>query len=183
MKILPTPVLDLMVVETSPIKDKRGTFSRLYCEKELERVIDSRRILQVNYSQTDKVGAVRGMHFQHPPYSEMKLVRCIRGKVWDVAVDLRASSATFLHWHAVQLSSANNYMMVIPEGFAHGFQCLEAGSELLYLHTAFYNRETESGLNYKDPTLGIKWPLRVTDLSPADTQRGFIERDYKGIAL
>ena len=183
LKILSTPIPDLMVAETSPITDKRGAFLRLYCEKELAPVIDSRRILQVNYSQTATVGAVRGMHFQHPPHSEMKFVRCIKGKVWDVAVDLRADSATFLHWHAVQLSPSNNYMMAIPEGFAHGFQCLEAESELLYLHTAFYNREAEGSISYEDPCLNINWPLPVTDLSPRDTQHGFMKHDYKGINL
>ena len=175
LKILSTPIFDLKIVETSPISDNRGAFLRLYCEKELASVIGSRRILQVNHSQTAKVGAVRGMHFQHPPHSEMKFVRCIKGKVWDVAVDLRAGSTTFLHWHAVQLSPSNNYMMAIPEGFAHGFQCLEAESELLYLHTAFYNHEAEGGINYRDPCLNINWPLSVTDLSSRDTQLGFME--------
>lgn len=175
LKIISTPISGLKVVETSPIADKRGAFLRLYCEKELASVIGSRRILQVNHSQTAKVGAVRGMHFQHPPHSEMKFVRCIKGKVWDVAVDLRAGSTTFLHWHAVQLSPSNNHMMAIPEGFAHGFQCLEAESELLYLHTAFYNHEAEGGINYRDPCLNINWPLPVTDLSSKDTQLGFMK--------
>ena len=113
----------------------------------------------------------------------MKFVRCIKGKVWDVAVDLRAGSATFLRWHAEELSPANNYMMAIPEGFAHGFQSLEAESELLYLHTAFYVNEAESGFNYGDPGLNINWPLPVTDLSLRDTQHGFIKHDYQGISL
>ena len=142
-----------------------------------------RRILQINYSKTDTVGAVRGMHFQHPPYSEMKFVRCLKGKVWDVAVDLRAGSKTFLKWHAVELSRSNNLMMVIPEGFAHGFQSLEEESELLYLHTGFYNPEAEDGLNYGDPRININWPLPVTDLSSRDTRQVLIGRDYPGILL
>lgn len=181
MKILSTPIPDLIVAETSPIIDKRGTFSRLYCEKELAPVIDSRRILQVNHSKTAKVGAVRGLHFQHPPHSEMKFVRCIKGRIWDVAVDLRAGSTTFLNWHAVHLTPSNNYMVAIPEGFAHGFQCLEAESELLYLTTAFYNHEAEGVINYGDPCLNINWPLPVTDLSQKDAQSGFMKRGYKGI--
>ena len=183
LNILSTPIADLIVAETTPITDRRGVFLRLYCEKELAPVIGGRHILQVNHSQTARVGAVRGMHFQNPPNSEMKFVRCIKGKVWDVAVDLRAGSATFLHWHAVELSPENRYMMVIPEGFAHGFQSLEAKSELLYLHTAFYDKEAEGGFNYEDPYLNIKWPLPVTDLSPRDTQHGFIKHDYLGINL
>jgi dTDP-4-dehydrorhamnose 3,5-epimerase len=183
LKLLSTPIPDLIVAETSPVIDERGAFLRLYCEKELAPVIDSRRILQVNHSKTSKVGAVRGMHFQHPPHSEMKFVRCIKGKVWDVAVDLRAGSPTFLNWHAVQLTSSNSYMMAIPEGFAHGFQCLEAESELIYLHTALYNHEAEGVINYGDPRLNITWPLPVGDLSPRDSQCGFMDRGYKGITL
>lgn len=183
LKILSTPIPDLIVAETSPVTDERGTFLRLYCEKELAPVIDSRRILQVNHSKTAKVGAVRGMHFQYPPHSELKFVRCIKGKIWDVAIDLRAGSTTFLNWHAVQLTPSNNYMVAIPEGFAHGFQCLEAESELLYLHTALYNREAEGVINYKEPCLNITWPLPVTDLSPKDSQCEFLEHSYKGITL
>ena len=163
--------------------DKRGAFSRLYCEKELAPVIRNRRILQVNHSQTAKIGAVRGMHFQQPPHSEIKFVRCIKGKVWDVAVDLRAGSVTFLHWHAIELSALNMLMIAIPEGFAHGFQVLEAESELLYLHTALYVPEAERGLNYGDPFLNINWPLPVTDLSARDKQHAFINQDFKGIRL
>jgi len=183
LKILSTPIPDLMFAETSPITDKRGAFSRLYCENELEPLIGRRRIVQVNHSRTNNVGAVRGMHFQQPPHSEMKFVRCIKGKVWDVAVDLRASSATFLYWYAIELSPSNMRIMVIPEGFAHGFQVLEAESELIYLHTAFYNHEAEGGIHYGDPCLNINWPLPVTDLSPRDTQHAFIKHDYQGIKL
>ena len=100
-----------------------------------------------------------------------------------MAVDLRAGSETFLQWHAVELSRSNNLMMVIPEGFAHGFQSLEEESELLYLHTDFYNPEAEDGLNYGDPRLNINWPLPVTDLSPRDTRQVLIGRDYRGIVL
>ena len=183
VKILSTPIPDLMVAISNHSTDKRGAFSRLYCEKKLAPVIGSRRILQVNHSQTARVGTVRGMHFQHAPHSEMKFVRCLKGNIWDVAVDLRAGSATFLHWHAVELSPSNRRMMAIPEGFAHGFQALEAESELLYLHTAFYNHEAEGGINYGDPSLNINWPLPVTDLSVRDTQYAFMKREYQGINI
>ena len=183
LKVLSTPIPDLIVVETSPIRDKRGTFSRLYCETALDSFIGDRSIVQINQSQTAKVGAVRGMHFQQPPYCEMKLVRCIKGKVWDVAIDLRAGSETFLHWHAVELSPSNSYMVVIPEGFAHGFQVLEPESELLYLHTADYNSNAENGINYSDPCLKIDWPLSITDLSLKDRKHTFIKKEYLGIRL
>jgi len=128
-------------------------------------------------------GAIRGMHFQNPPYAEMKLVRCLRGRVWDVAVDLRASSPTFLRWHAEELSAENRLMMAIPEGFAHGFQVLEPESELLYLHTALYHKPSEGGVRFDDPVLAIQWPLSVTDVSSRDTQHPLITPHFAGIAI
>ncbi len=181
MNILPTPVPNLMVVETAPHADARGAFARLYCERELTGLIGERRIVQINHSRTFHVGAVRGLHFQHPPHAEMKLVRCLKGRVWDVAVDLRPDSQTFLHWHAEELTLANTRMMVIPEGFAHGFQVMEPESELLYLHTAFYAPNAEGGLRHDDPRLGIDWPLAVTDLSPRDASHVLIDSNFQGI--
>lgn len=183
MKILPTPINGLMLIQTTPHTDARGAFARLYCERELAEVIGDRRIVQINHSHTVQVGTVRGMHFQHPPQAEMKLVRCLKGRIWDVAVDLRANSPTFLNWHAEELTPANTRMMLIPEGFAHGFQSLEADSELLYLHTAFYTPDAEGGLRYDDPRLGITWPLAVADLSPRDASHPYIEPDFQGIVL
>jgi dTDP-4-dehydrorhamnose 3,5-epimerase len=183
VKIHPTPILDLMVVETTPYADNRGAFSRLYCEDELVSLIGPRRIVQINQSRTATIGAVRGLHFQRPPYAEMKLVRCSKGRVWDVAVDLRPNSPTFLCWHAEELTPTNTCMMVIPEGFAHGFQVLEPESELLYLHTAFYTPGAEGGLRHDDPRLAIHWPLAVTDLSPRDAAHELINSDFSGIAL
>jgi dTDP-4-dehydrorhamnose 3,5-epimerase len=182
MQVAQTALLGVVIVETKPSVDHRGGFARLYCERELAPVIGDRRILQINYSRTTMVGAVRGMHFQRPPYAEMKLVRCFKGRVWDVAVDLRAGSPTFLQWHAEELSSENARMLVIPEGCAHGFQVLEPGSELLYLHTAFYSPEAEGGVSCNDPRLGITWPLPVADLSHRDSSLPLIAADYSGIA-
>ncbi|MEO5327905.1 MAG: dTDP-4-dehydrorhamnose 3,5-epimerase [Magnetococcus sp. THC-1_WYH] len=181
MNIFPTPIPDLKVVETTPHTDMRGAFVRLYCERELADLVSPRRIVQINHSRTVTVGAVRGLHFQRPPHAEMKLVRCLRGKVWDVAVDLRQDSPTFLRWHAEELTPANTRMMVIPEGFAHGFQVLEADSELLYLHTAFYTPEAEGGLRHDDPRLGIHWPFVVTDLSHRDASHPMVGQSFQGI--
>ena len=103
MKISSTPLAEVAVVETTPRRDHRGVFARLFCIHELSSIIGQRRIVQINHSHTHLVGAVRGMHYQHPPHAEMKLVRCLKGRVWDVAVDLRAGSPTFLQWHAVEL--------------------------------------------------------------------------------
>lgn len=183
MKICPTPIPGLSVVETSPHIDSRGAFARLFCEHELSELIGARRIVQINHSRTAAVGAIRGMHFQHPPHAEMKLIRCLRGRVLDVAVDLRTNSPTFLQWHAEELTPVNARMMVIPEGFAHGFQVLDSESELLYLHTAFYTPSAEGGLRHDDPRLGITWPQPVTDLSQRDANHPPIGVDFNGITI
>ncbi|MBI3898540.1 MAG: dTDP-4-dehydrorhamnose 3,5-epimerase [Gammaproteobacteria bacterium] len=181
MKILHTALPGVLVVEAVPIADDRGAFTRLYCERELASIIGDRRIVQINHSRTAKIGAVRGMHYQHPPHAEMKLVRCLKGRVWDVAVDLRAGSPTFLQWHAEELAPGNARMMVIPEGCAHGFQVLEPDSELLYLHTAFYTPEAEDGVSCNDLRLGITWPLPVADLSRRDSNHPALTPSYPGI--
>ncbi len=183
MKIQPTPIPSLMLVETTPHADDRGAFARLYCEHALQSLIGTRRIVQINNSRTTAIGAVRGLHYQYPPYAEMKLVRCLKGRVWDVTVDLRHDSPTFLRWHAEELTPDNALMVVIPEGFAHGFQVLEQDSELLYLHTAFYKPESEGGLRHDDPQLGIAWPLPVTDISARDSSHAYVDSSFRGIVL
>lgn len=184
MKILPTPLHGVAAVTTESFSDMRGSFVRLFCKKELAPLIGDRDIVQMNHSRTTLVGAVRGMHYQHPPHAEMKLVRCLRGRIWDVAVDLRAGSPTFLQWHAEELSPDNARMLVIPEGCAHGFQVLEANSELLYLHTAYYTPDAaEGGLRHNDVRLGITWPLPVTDFSERDRQHPMLGPDYSGISV
>ena len=181
MRIDLTTLEGLIVVETSPHSDHRGVFTRLYCERELAKIIGDRRIVQVNYSKTKMVGAIRGMHFQLMPHVEMKLVRCLKGRVWDVAVDLRCNSPTFLKWHSEELSANNSRMLVIPEGFAHGFQVMEEDSELRYLHTAFYMPEAEGGICHDDPSIAINWPLPVTDISNRDKHHPLICSDYHGV--
>ena len=181
MNIRMTPVEGAVVVENRPYTDHRGAFSRLFCERTLAEVIGERHIVQINHSRTSAVGAVRGMHFQHAPHAEMKMVRCIRGRVWDVVVDLRAGSPTFLKWHAEELCPKTSRMLVIPEGCAHGFQVLEAESELLYLHTAFYSPAAEGAICYNDPLLAISWPLPVTDLSERDKNHALLSNDFAGL--
>ena len=179
----PTPISGLMIGSSQVRSDTRGSFARFFCAGALEGLLGTRRILQINHSYTVKEGVIRGLHFQYPPHAEMKLVRCLKGRVWDVAVDLRHNSPTFLQWHAEELTPTNTCMMIIPEGFAHGFQVLEAESELLYLHTAFYTPEAEGGLRYNDPLLGIVWPLPVTDTSLRDTSHPLIDSNFKGVHL
>lgn len=181
MKMVSTAVDSVVIIDTAKQIDKRGDFFRAYCQFELAPIIGERQILQINISQTYAVGAVRGLHYQRSPHAEMKLIRCIKGKVWDVAVDLRAGSPTYLKWHAEELMAENAKMMVIPEGCAHGFQVLEENSELLYLHTAFYTPEAEGGVRFNDPRLNIQWPLEITEVSDRDRLHPLIGPDFHGI--
>ncbi|KUI06096.1 dTDP-4-dehydrorhamnose 3,5-epimerase family protein [Mycobacterium sp. IS-3022] len=183
MKIVDTPLADLKIVQSLCHRDSRGTFVRLFCAEELQPLLGDRQIAQINHSTTSDAGAVRGLHFQRPPHAEMKMVRCLRGRVWDVAVDLRSGSPTFLQWHAEELAQDDAKMLVIPEGFAHGFQALEPASELLYLHTAFYHPPSEGGLRHDDPRLAITWPLPPQDLSPRDLAHPLLSADFTAIAL
>jgi dTDP-4-dehydrorhamnose 3,5-epimerase len=183
MIIRPAYMADLVVAESKVFQDERGAFARLFCEQALSSVLGGRKIVQINHSCTQAVGAVRGLHFQYSPHAEMKLVRCLKGKVWDVAVDLRPQSRSYKRWYAQELSSQNAQMIIIPQGFAHGFQVLEAGSELLYLHTALYKPEAEGGVRHDDPELGIAWPLPVTDISARDSSHAYIDTSFRGIIL
>jgi dTDP-4-dehydrorhamnose 3,5-epimerase len=183
MSIQNTTIQDLLVAESHPRSDSRGSFSRLFCENELQGLVGIRRIVQINHSRTTTVGAVRGLHFQFPPVAEMKMVRCLKGRIWDVAVDIRQGSSSFLQYHYEELTPENGRMMIIPEGFAHGFQVLEENSELLYLHTALYTPEREGGIRHDDPSLSIAWPISLTDMSPRDLAHPLIDSNFQGIAL
>jgi dTDP-4-dehydrorhamnose 3,5-epimerase len=182
MKIAATPIAGVMVVEGQRHADARGSFARLFCDEALAGVLGERRVVQINHSRTADRGAVRGMHYQRAPHAEMKLVRCLNGRIWDVAVDLRARSPTFLRWHAQELSADNERMMVIPEGCAHGFQALEDDCELLYLHTAAYAAGAEGGVDCRDPRLAIAWPLPVTALSARDSSHPPLTGGFEGLA-
>ncbi|MBU0484988.1 MAG: dTDP-4-dehydrorhamnose 3,5-epimerase [Proteobacteria bacterium] len=183
MKVKETSIPGLLVVETEAASDHRGLFARLFCQDELQELLGTRKIVQINYSSTQDTGAVRGLHYQQSPFAEMKFVRCLQGKVWDVAVDLRVGSHTFLRWHAEELSRNNMRMMVIPEGFAHGFQVLEENSELLYLHTAMYAKDSEGGIQPEDKMLAINWPLPVYDLSERDRTHSLLTSDFIGLIV
>jgi dTDP-4-dehydrorhamnose 3,5-epimerase len=182
MDIIPTSIAGVVTVKTTVRSDHRGEFARFFCEHELAQCLGARHIVQVNRSLTRTVGAIRGMHYQLPPHAETKLIRCLRGRVWDVAVDLRKGSQTFLKWTAQELSPANGLMLVVPDGCAHGFQVLEPDSELLYLHTAFYAPAAEGGVSPTDPAVGIAWPRPITDLSDRDKSLPLLSPDFGGIA-
>lgn len=179
---LDTPITELKLLQRKPIRDSRGYLERMYCAEELRTLLPpSQPIVQINRTLTEQRGTVRGMHFQYPPHAEVKIVSCLRGEVFDVAVDLRQDSATFLKWHAETLSADNYRMLLIPAGFAHGFQTLVDHCELLYFHTALYCPSAEGGLNAQDPALGIRWPVEITDRSPRDAGRPFITKEFTGM--
>jgi len=181
MKIKQTSLQDAFVIEPEPFKDDRGLFARIFCQNELHNILHGKNIVQINHSLTRQKGALRGMHFQYSPKSEIKMVKCLRGSVFDVMIDLRQDSSTFLKWHGEVLSAENMKMMYVPEGFAHGFQTLEENCELLYLHTEFYSPEHEAGVRYDDPKIGIKWPLELTEISDKDERYSLLPQDFGGI--
>lgn len=178
-----TPLAGLMLVQRKMIEDQRGFLSRFYCAEEFRAMDMDKPIAQINHTLTKKTGAVRGLHFQHPPHAELKMVSCLKGEIWDVAVDLRHNSPTFLQWHGEILSVTNRRSLLIPEGCAHGFQALTDDCELIYLHTAAHHPEAEGALNVADPRLNISWPLPIDDLSERDRNHPFISQDYQGIVL
>jgi len=180
---IPTPLAGLTLVQRKAIEDQRGFLSRFYCADEFREAGLNKPITQINHTLTRNKGAVRGLHFQYPPHAETKLVSCLHGEIFDVAVDLRRGSPTFLHWHGVLLSAQNRQSLLIPEGFAHGFQALTGDCELIYLHTAAYHPEAEDALNAGDPRLGIAWPLAITGISERDRNHKLIEQDFQGIAI
>lgn len=182
LKILSTNIKDLYILEPNSFKDERGVFSRVYCQKELESI--SNIVLnQINHSITNYKGSVRGMHFQYPPNAEEKMVKCIKGSIFDVVVDIRKNSPTFLQIYTVKLSEKNQKMIYIPRGFAHGFQTLEDDTELLYFHSSFYTPENEGALNVKDPFLNIEWPLEIRNISQRDIEHEFLNENFEGIEI
>ena len=173
----------MQILQRNPLGDNRGHLERLFCTEELQAILSCKQIMQINHTVTKKKSTVRGMHFQHPAHAETKFVMCLQGEVFDVAVDLRHNSPTFLQWHGELLNADNHKTLVIPEGFAHGFQTLTDDCELIYLHTAVYHPEAEGALNFADPALDIAWPLEVSDISERDKNHPLVEQNYQGIRL
>lgn len=168
MRFHTLPLEGAYVIEPEPFQDDRGLFARIFCQRELREIGQTKAIVQINHSVTVEKGTIRGMHFQYPPRAEIKMVKCLNGSVFDVMVDLRNSSPTFGKWYGEVLSPDNMKMMYIPEGFAHGFQTLVENAELLYLHTEFYDPKYEGGVAFDDPDMGIDWPLPAAVISAKD---------------
>lgn len=178
-----TPLEGLRVAGRGRRGDGRGWFERAFCEEELGTVLEDRRIVQINRTLTEARGVIRGMHSQLPPHAELKVVSCLRGEVFDVAVDLRRGSPTFLQWHGEVLSETNGKSLIIPEGFAHGFQTLSQACEMFYLHTAAYAAGAEFGLNPCDPMIGIDWPLEISQMSDKDSGCARLSKSFEGVVL
>ena len=168
MKLAKTNIEGVFIIEPEPHYDERGMFSRIYCKNELKAINVNKEFVQVNHSFTLKKGTVRGLHMQKSPREESKLIKCINGKVFDVAVDMRTDSSTYLKWTSVELSKENMKMIYIPEGCAHGFQTLEDNSEMLYFHSEYYSPEYERTISFRDKQLNIAWPLEVAEISEKD---------------
>ncbi|KQV84489.1 dTDP-4-dehydrorhamnose 3,5-epimerase [Rhizobium sp. Root1220] len=164
---IPTALIDLVVIERQRLGDERGFFSRFFCGEELAD-FGIGGIAQINHTMTQAKGVIRGMHFQRAPHDEAKFVSCLAGAVFDVAVDLRPQSSTYLKWHGEVLSAENARSMMIPPGFAHGFQTLTENCELIYLHDKPYAPGAEGGVNALDPRVAIAWPLPVAQMSERD---------------
>ena len=181
MTFTATTLKGSFLVNIMPQGDNRGWFARTWCKKEFEEIGHHQEWIQMNHSFTGNKGTIRGLHFQLAPHTEIKMVRCIAGSVYDVIVDVRKHSATYLKWFAAELSSVNKKMMYIPEGFAHGFQTLTDDVELIYQHTSFYTPEAEAGINYNDNTIGVQWPLPLTDISDRDRKLPNIDSNFKAL--
>ena len=168
MRFAPTNLNGAWIVEPEPHKDNRGLFARTFCAQEFRHHGLMDAFVQCNTSWNALKGTVRGLHYQLPPSSEAKLVRCTAGATWDVIVDLRPDSSTYLQHVGVDLTAKNRHALYIPEMFAHGFQTLEDETEVLYQMSEFYTPELARGLRYDDPKLGIRWPLVAASISDRD---------------
>ena len=178
-----TPLEGLLEVQRLPRTDDRGFFSRLFCQDEAAQWGVSFAVRQINHTLTRGMGTSRGFHYQLQPHAEDKFVSCLQGSVFDVAIDLRKDSPTFLKSHSVVLSNENMTTLLIPKGFAHGFQCLSEECVLLYLHSEAYNPASERGLNMRDPKLVVDWPYPLTGMSDRDLAHLHLTDDFRGIEL
>lgn len=176
MKFTPTKLNGAYIIDVEKREDERGFFARAFCANEFENVGLENKFVQANMSFNYKKGTLRGMHFQKQPYQEDKLVRCTKGSLYDVIVDLRPESPTFKQWIGVELTEENRRALFVPKGFAHGFITLEDNTEINYLVSQFYTPEADSGVRFDDPAFNIKWPVEITSISEKDKNHP----DFKG---
>ena len=181
MQLIRTPLEGVLELRNPGFQDARGGFQRLFDRADWGECWGQRPVGQVNHSRSMTRGALRGLHLQLPPAAEAKLVRCIRGRVFDVAVDLRAGSASFGQWHGLELSPYAANALFLPEGCAHGFQVLEAPAELIYVHSGPYAPSCEWAARWDDPGLAIAWPLPVAQLSARDAAHPLLPDGFIGL--
>lgn len=177
----PTPLAGAFTVAIEKRGDHRGFFARLFCTKEFTAHGLECNFVQINNSLTGAKGTLRGMHYQLPPAAEVKVVRCIRGAIYDVIVDLRPDSPTFRQSFGAELSSENRTMMYVPRGFAHGFLTLQIDSEVFYLVSAEYDPTAERGLRWDDPALSICWPMPIAEISEKDRSWPGLSHSFHGL--
>jgi dTDP-4-dehydrorhamnose 3,5-epimerase len=170
MRFEPIPLSGGYLIHLDPRADRRGTFARAFCAQEFAAHGLETSFVQTNISTNVQVGTVRGMHFQRAPHAEVKLVRCTKGAIYDVVVDMREGSQTYLRWFGTELSEKNGLTMYVPKGFAHGYQALTDGATAFYMVSSFYAPDFEGGLRIDDPGLAIKWPRAISELSDKDAQ-------------
>lgn len=178
-----TKINSLKIIIRDRFENNVGSFERLFCEDQFKNFGLNKKIVQINKTNTKVKGSVRGLHYQIPPFSENKIISCIKGKVFDVAIDIRKNSDTFLKWHGEVLSEDNQTSIFIPEGFAHGFQALTDDCEMVYFHSAYYNFPSERGILYNDKRINIDWPLEIKNLSEKDINLLPVTKDFKGIKI
>jgi len=181
MIFIPSKLKGSYEIRLEPYADNRGWFTRFYCKQEFAQINHTKEWVQMNHSFTKAKGSIRGLHYQYPPNSEIKVVRCIVGAVFDVIIDLRKDSDTFLQWCGTELSGQKKNMLYIPEGFAHGFQTLTEDCELIYFHSEYYTSGNEGGIRYNDPAIGIQWPMEATEVSERDHNSPLVDNNFKGI--
>jgi len=179
MQFKDTEFDEAYVIELEKHGDERGFFARAFCQKEFAARGLASDMVQMNTSYSAERGTLRGLHYQTAPHQEAKLMRCVRGAIYDVIVDVRPESSTFAEWMAVELSAQNRKMVYVPKGFAHGFLTLEDDCEVLYQVSAFYAPDHERGLRYDDPTIGISWPIDVRIVSDKDRQWPYVQLDVQ----
>jgi dTDP-4-dehydrorhamnose 3,5-epimerase len=183
MKIFKTKFDNAFMIEPKFIQDERGRFCRLFSMDDLKDHGLDFNIAQVNYSISQYKGTIRGMHYQAQPFAEIKLFKCLSGRVFDVIVDIRKGSSTFLQWQGVELDKSSNLMVYVPRGFAHGVQALEPDTEILYFSSNPYSAETEGQIRWNDPRIGVQWPLEIPILSQKDSGAELLNQDFKGIEV
>lgn len=168
MRFRRTRLQDVRLIELEPARDDRGLFARTFCSQEFAAAGLATAFVQQSFSHTVRAGTVRGMHFQRAPHEEVKVIRCLRGTIHDVLIDIRPSSPTYMRWEAYRLAGGDGCQLYVPTGFAHGFQTLEPATEVGYMMTAFYAADAAAGIRHDDPAFNIAWPLPVVEISTKD---------------